>query len=175
MSVSEDKRPGRVMLRLNQELYDAIAEQADQHNRSLNGEICTSFNKWIHERDLLMLVKDRLLATAGEDTIMHIHQSTPSFDLNADGERDTCKFPVRIKDQLSEDLREAHKLYKSEAQSFVSLNAFMKMMLSWWISYSFQVSECSLALYRSFTQSNSHPRRVFTPIPATCDSARQCA
>tara|TARA_R110002124_G_scaffold128157_9_gene288605 strand:+ start:12452 stop:12943 length:492 start_codon:yes stop_codon:yes gene_type:complete len=163
------------MLRLSQELYDAASDLADQHNRSLNGEICTSFSKWLYEHDALMLVKDRLLATTTEDTILSILRRTPSFEIGTEVERDTCTCPVRLKEDVGRALRRAHTSFKAGADGFLSLNAFMKMVLAWWISYSFQVSECSKALYNNFMHSNSHPRIALTLPGSVQIREPQCA
>ncbi len=160
MPSTDDKRQERLVLRLNQELHDALSRQADTHNRSVNGEICMAVQKWLYERDSLVLVNDRLLATASADTVASIKRRTPIFDLATDGDQDICKVPVRMKEEISFDMREAHATFKKGAEGFVSLNAFMKMMVAWWICYNFQAEECAKAIYQDFKASSTTQSRV---------------
>ncbi|KKN96108.1 hypothetical protein LCGC14_0170370 [marine sediment metagenome] len=150
MSADESKSYDRIMLRLNQTLFDSLSRLASNHHRSFNGELSAAFASWIFERDTLTLMKDRLLASAGEDIILSVHGQVQSFDLRTGTEKDSCKFPVRLREDLALSLREAYSEANEGCDDALSLNAYMKMVLSWWVSHSFQVEACSKAIYRDY-------------------------
>lgn len=161
MSFTDTKEKDRLIFRVPPSLYAAISSLADSANRSLNGEICTAVDKWLYERDELVLIKDRLLASASADAIDAIRLSTPSFLQVAPSKDERCKTTVRFKETVEADLRVAWEGYKlSHGQT--SLNTFLQVVVSWWLMYSFQVAECAKAIHREFKNS-IRPNR-FAPI-----------
>lgn len=168
MSQVDDKRQDRVILRVNPTFYSAISELASSENRSVNSEICTAVDKWLYERDSMILVKDRLLASASAETIIMIRKATPAYLITPVAEGDTCKVPVRFKESVNSDLRAAWARYKAEATRFISLNTFLKIVVSWWLSYQYQLSACVKAIHQDF-KNNVRPSRA-----ALIDSAPQC-
>ncbi|MPQ71494.1 hypothetical protein [Pseudomonas sp. MWU12-2323] len=162
MSELDAKLPERVIFRVNPSLYSAISELADSANRSLNGEICTAVDKWLYHRDSLVLMKDRLLASASAETIEDILTATPSYVIAPEVEGDTCKTTVRFKESVAVDLRAEWRRQKMQTGR-VSLNSFLKIVVAWWISFSFQLSECAKAFHKDFQNS-------IRPSPATAMS-----
>lgn len=156
-----DKQKDRLVFRVQPSLYAAISGLADSANRSVNGEICTAVDKWLYERDELVLIKDRLLASASAASIDAIRHSTPSFLHDAEAKDERCKTNVRFKEAVDTDLRAAWKGYK-QSHGQVSLNAFLQIVVSWWVMYSFQVAACAKAIHREFKNS-IRPNRV-SPI-----------
>ena len=152
MSDLDAKMPERVIFRVNQAFYTAITDLADSANRSVNGEICTAVDKWLYERESLLLVKDRLLASASEETIGQIRKDTPRYLITPETVTDNCKTTVRFKESVSSDLRAAWERHKNNTGP-VSLNSFMKIVVAWWLTYSFQLAVCSKALHRDFMNS----------------------
>lgn len=151
----------RVIFRVNPSFYAAISEHADLANRSVNGEICTAVDKWLYERDSMLLVKDRLLASASEQTITQVRKATPSFLIEPDTIADSCKTTVRLKNSVAGDLRAAWDEHKKQAGR-VSLNTFLKIVVAWWLTYSFQLSECTKAIHRDFMNSLRPSRHMST-------------
>ena len=166
MSLTDTKQKDRIVFRVPPSLYAAISGLADSANRSLNGEICTAVDKWLYERDELVVIKDRLLASASADAIDAIRQSTPSFLKVADTKDERCKTTVRFKENVDADLRVAREGYKV-SHGHISLNTFLQIVVSWWLMYSFQVAECGKAIHREFKNS-IRPNRVapITYLPA---------
>lgn len=152
MTVVEVKPKDRIVFRVSAIFYAAIAEQADAANRSINGEICTAVDKWLYERDKLVVLKDRLLAGARADTIMEIRRATPSFLTIVESDVEERKTNVRFKDTVEADLRASWAWHKSQ-QGHVSLNSFLKLVVAWWLAYSFQLAECAKAIHRDFKSS----------------------
>lgn len=161
MALQETKQKDRLVFRVNPSLYAAISDLADTANRSVNGEICTAVDKWLYERDELVLIKDRLLASASAEAIDAIRQATPSYLLNVESKDDRCKTSVRFKDHVDTDLREAWEQHKTN-NGQVSLNTFLQIVVSWWLMYSFQIAQCAKAIHREFRNS-IRPNRV-SPI-----------
>lgn len=166
MSLQEAKQKDRLVFRINPSLYAAITGLAESANRSVNGEICTAVDKWLYERDELVVIKDRLLASASAEAIDAIRQSTPSYLMNTETKDERCKTTVRFKDQVDTDLRVAWEQHKT-SNGQVSLNTFLQIVVSWWLMYSFQVSQCARAIHREFKNS-IRPNRVapITYLPA---------
>ncbi|HBP1602105.1 TPA: hypothetical protein L5U90_003205 [Pseudomonas aeruginosa] len=166
MSV-QDAKKDRVVFRSSPSFYAAIAQQADVANRSVNGEICTAVYSWLYERDTMVFMKDRLMASASVDWINLIRKATPSYLTVVDEEGDTCKTNVRFKESVETDLRAAWEDHKRQIGA-ISLNSFLKLIVSWWLMYSFQMRECAKALHRDFNNSMMPPIRssaVFqTPV-----------
>jgi hypothetical protein len=152
MSDLDAKMPERVIFRVNQAFYTAITDLADSANRSVNGEICTAVDKWLYERDSLLLVKDRLLASASEETIGLIRKGTPNYLITPDTVTDNCKTTVRFKESVNSDLRAAWARHKTHSGP-VSLNSFMKIVVAWWLTYSFQSAICAKAIHQDFMNS----------------------
>lgn len=152
MSSQDNKQKDRLVFRVNPSLYAALSDLADSANRSVNGEICTAVDKWLYERDELVLIKDRLLASASAEAIDAIRHATPSYLLNCDSKDDRCKTSVRFKDRVDTDLREAWEQHKT-SHGQVSLNTFLQIVVSWWLMYSFQVAQCAKAIHQEFTNS----------------------
>lgn len=149
MSEQDGKQTDRFVFRVNPSLHAAIAELADTANRSVNGEICTAVSKWLYERDALVIIKDRLLASASVETINMIRESVPSHLLAGDGESERCKTTVRFKDSVESDLRSAWEKHKLHVGP-VSLNSFLKTVVHWWVTYSYQIAECAKAIHLDF-------------------------
>lgn len=171
MTLPDTKQKDRIVFRVHPSLYAAITGLADKANRSVNGEICTAVDKWLYERDELVLIKDKLLASASADAIDAIRQSTPSFLHDADKRDERCKTNVRFKDSVDADLRVAWENYKT-SHGQVSMNTFLQIVVSWWLMYSFQVAACAKAIHREFKNS-IRPNRVapITYLPAQSNSA----
>ncbi|MFL1449266.1 hypothetical protein ACI77O_12795 [Pseudomonas tritici] len=142
----------RVIFRVNPALHTAINDLAESANRSINGEICTAVDKWLYQRDSLVLMKDRLLSSASEKTIEEIRRSTPAYLITQDAVPDTLKTTVRFKDSVSEDLRDAWLRHK-EQSGHVSMNTYLKIVVAWWLTYSFQLAECAKAIHQDFMNS----------------------
>ena len=157
MSDLEAKKD-RVVFRVNPSLYAAITEKASSANRSVNGEICTALDKWLYERDSMVFMKDRLMASTSDEAIHVIRNATPSYLIVSNDETDTCKTNVRLKESLEADLRAAWESHKSEVGP-VSLNAFLKHVVSWWLTYSYQMEQCAKALHKYFKNSIHPPAR----------------
>jgi hypothetical protein len=164
MSDLDAKLPERVIFRLNHSLYAAISELADSANRSVNGEICTAVDKWLYHRDSLVLMKDRLLASASAETINDIRRDTPCYIITPEAEGDACKTTVRFKESASIDLRAEWDRQKA-ATGRMSLNSFLKIVVSWWVSFSFQLTACAKAIHIDF-QNSIRPTRPSAMIPA---------
>lgn len=158
MSSQETKQKDRFVFRVQPSLYAAISNLADSENRSVNGEICTAVDKWLYERDELVLIKDRLLASASVDAIDAIRHSTPSFLQDASTNDERCKTNVRFKETVEADLRAAWEGYKN-SHGQVSLNTFLQIVVSWWLMYRYQIAECARAIHRDFKNS-IRPNRV---------------
>ncbi|MCF5371922.1 hypothetical protein [Pseudomonas syringae] len=152
MSDIDAKMPERVIFRVNPTFYLAISELADSANRSVNGEICTAVDNWLYRRDSLVLMKDRLLASASANTIEAIRRATPSYGFTPDSESDTCKTNVRFKDSVAVDLRAQWDQQKI-LTGHVSMNSFLKIVVAWWLSYSYQLAECAKAIHSDFQNS----------------------
>lgn len=152
MSDLDAKIPERFIFRVDPAFYSAISDQADAGNRSVNGEICTAVDKWLYERDALVLMKDRLLASASEMTIRSIRTSTPSYLITPDTPTDKCKTTVRFKETVNADLRAAWERHKAQS-GHVSLNSYIKIVVAWWLTYSYQLAECAKAIHRDFVNS----------------------
>jgi len=172
MPATGAKQTDRLVFRVPPSLYAALSGQADLANRSVNGELCTAVDKWLYERDELVLIKDRLLASASPEAIDAIRRSTPTFLHDAEKPADErCKTNVRFKDKVDSDLRAAWEGYKL-SNGRVSLNGFLEIVVSWWLIYSFQVAECAKALHREFKNS-IRPNRgsPFTYVPTISNVA----
>lgn len=152
MSEQVGKQPDRFVFRVNPSLYAAIVELADAANRSVNGEICTAVQKWLYERDALVVIKDRLLASASIETIDRIREATPLDLFKADAESERCKTTVRFKESVETDLRSAWEQHKTKVGP-LSLNSFLKSVVHWWVTYSYQIAECAKAIHRDFKNS----------------------
>lgn len=157
MSEQDGKQTDRFVFRVSPSLHAALTELADTANRSLNGEICTAVCKWLYERDALVVLKDRLLASASAETIMRIQEQTPALLLEDASESDRCKTTVRMKESVEADLREAWVQHKAQVGP-VSLNSFLKIVVHWWLAYSFQIAECAKAIHLEF-KNNIRPCR----------------
>lgn len=162
MSVQDGKRD-RVVFRVSPSFYAAITQQANDANRSVNGEICTAVDSWLYERDTMVFMKDRLMASASVESINVIRKATPSYLTVADEEGDTCKTTVRFKESVEADLRAAWEVHKRQI-GHVSLNSFLKLVVSWWLMYSYQMRECAKALHRDFNNSMMPPSRSTAAI-----------
>lgn len=154
----QDAKKDRVVFRVNPSLYAAISEQASSANRSVTGEICTALDKWLYERDSMVLMKDRLMASTSAEAITVIRKATPSYLIVSGEEADTRKTNVRLKESLEADLRAAWESHKSEVGP-VSLNSFLKHVVSWWLIYSYQMEQCAKALHKDFNNSIRPPAR----------------
>jgi hypothetical protein len=163
MSDLDAKLPGRVIFRLNPSLLAAITELADEANRSVNGEICTAVDKWLYHRDSLVLMKDRLLASASAQTIDDIRKATPCYTISSEIEGEDVKTSVRFKESVAADLRGEWVRQKS-ATGRLSLNSFLKIVVAWWVSYSFQLAACAKAIHKDF-ENSTRPTRPSTVSP----------
>lgn len=152
MSEQDAKPNDRVVFRVTPSFYTAISDLADSANRSVNGEICTAVTKWLYERDSMVLMKDRLMASASVESINHIRKATPSYLITSATETDSCKTTVRFKESVESDLRAAWERHKEQIGR-VSLNSFLKIVVSWWLMYSFQLAECTKAIHQDFNNS----------------------
>jgi len=164
MAEQDGKQPDRFVFRVNPSLYAAIVELAEAANRSVNGEICTAVEKWLYERDSLVVIKDRLLASASIETIDRIREATPLGLFNADAESERCKTNVRLKEFVESDLRSAWEQHKAEVGP-LSLNSFLKNVVHWWVTYSYQIAECAKAIHRDFKNS-FRPNRTSAFAPS---------
>ncbi|MCF5460263.1 hypothetical protein GIV86_24375 [Pseudomonas syringae] len=97
-------------------------------------------------------MKDRLLASASANTIEAIRRATPSYGFTPDSESDTCKTNVRFKDSVAVDLRAQWDQQKI-LTGHVSMNSFLKIVVAWWLSYSYQLAECAKAIHSDFQNS----------------------
>lgn len=152
MSQSVSKPQSRIILRMPEEIYLHIDGQAFAHNRSLNGEVVTSIHKFLYERDALMLMKDRLFATA-PGSISDLLKRTPKFSYLASNDRNVHPLTLRLSADVNDDLRSALEIFRKESEPTLSLNSFLLKIMAWWITYNFQVTEFSKSLYRDFKTS----------------------
>jgi hypothetical protein len=159
MAEIEPTKKDRFVLRVSPSLYAAINDLAETENRSFNGEVCTALNKWLYKRDSTILVKERLLAMASLESFNRIREATPPYLLKANDETDSCKTTVRLKESLEYDLREAWNEHKFQ-EGYISLNSFLKVVVSWWLMCSFQLAECTKALHREFSSSMMPPAGI---------------
>lgn len=152
MFEQDGKQTDRFVFRVNPSLHAAISELANTANRSVNGEICTAVSKWLYERDTLVVIKDRLLASASIKTIDMIRETTPSYLVHDEEESERCKTTVRFKLSVETDLRAAWEEHKAQVGP-VSLNSFLKLVIHWWVTYCHQIAECAKAIHQDFKNS----------------------
>lgn len=153
-------KQSRTVIRLPEEIYTAINELAVAHNRSLNGEIVTSVHKFLYERESLTLIKDRLFATSPSN-IMELNKRTPSFPFLATN-TNAHQVTLRLDATVTDDLREALEIVREQNGMSLSLNSYLLQVMSWWITYNFQIQEFSKILYDDFKTS------LRRPVSAVC-------
>lgn len=147
MSTAADKTD-RFPLRLNPDVYEAIANQAESNNRSINGEICMALDSWLYNYEHMVLVKNRVVQSADPKTAKEIMAHAPVFDFSRENGQN--KIVVRLKESHREDLKNRVEDYKRKIGAFTSQNAYLQMVLVWWLSYNYELQEFTKVLYQSF-------------------------
>jgi hypothetical protein len=150
MMTEPELKPPTLVLRLNPELYSAIATLAGVHNRSMNGEICTALEKWLYEQESMLIVRDKLVSSVTADVQKSIAASIPVFKLQQDKDADTTKLTLRYNEPIRRDLLEAASDYKAESGEFLSQNYFVQMILVWWLVFNYELHEYTRAVYQDF-------------------------